>query len=466
MTFETEYEEKKQATLEWLDYKTLFYIQTLTYFPFDGYNQQTATITYPNNKPLIIRAEDSLTGMLLAGFFGFPSRPEAVPNKSMNPTPKLTVRQFFKNLMGGFDWAKTTDTEKKFWQIVLMPVKIGIILPLKLLTFPLKFSLNMVKLVALILAPLFFTFLDNCATNFFIWSLKLTSGFRLPAMVVAGVLKAVSWAFLSAIGTVAGILSIVLSPAMSARNGFYATKQSLENLIDSETAKNVVAGFNAFLNIAIAVTGWAIILPMLMSAVVTLFPALLTAVAVVAQIPLAAAVLLSIKAPVLAFAAGFNTFWGVTWIAGVGTQASALLAAGVALGFFGTLLAIPASLIADNLSDRWATWHKGGPMTSLYKWLVPESNVAKESDILRAEGSKQEKAPLLDRSEGVELIARLNKKYETEADRSERMAQAADVKASKPSTVRTDTAANSNEEGDHDFDLSMQEQHQKNLGCD
>lgn len=335
-------------------------------FPPDGYDAQTG-FSYPNI-PTEVKNDKSELGMYLAAFLGLPSRPEGFLNDEDEVVPHLTLKQFLKGFIGGFDWAENTSSSKKLLQIFPgLLIKFFVILPFKLATWPLKFAVNITKLLeplSFMIAMLFVSGLGAASAILF------ESSQSLP--------KFVAW-IPHTIAYLIWILSYVVS-IIAFATLLFADFVAIFALRPLETMKIVYRYFNSplasiifsLISFMISATLWAIAIPILLSAAIALFPALAGAVTFVAQIPLVASLLASTSGAFLGLSASVGTFfvsWSAYWagVFGITLSSSIISVASAAtIGFFAALIAVPACYIADTLSDRWAAWHEGSLLNALF----------------------------------------------------------------------------------------------------
>lgn len=341
------------------------------FFP-DGYDEVKKKYTYPNI-PTEIKNDTSEFWMYFVAFLGLPSRPKAFLNNQGQIVHQLTGKQFLKNLIGGLDFEEYTRPRKKLLQLIgifPIPIKIGVILAFKLVTFPFKFLLNIVKLLLMVLVPILCAIITDIIVQFaelfefFGDVLPFPIGFILNMIsfvlyivaMIVGLSLAVTSFFLDLIAQIA------LAPLSSTR-AVYNYFSSVSTLIAFIFALHILA---------IAAMIWAIALPFVITGVVALFPSVLGAITVVTHIPLIASILTAYSGTFLGLSASIGTFFVpyITALAGLFgltlSSAGLVSIAGAAtIGFFAALIAVPSCYIADTLSDRWAAWHDRGLIAAL-----------------------------------------------------------------------------------------------------
>ncbi len=353
-------------------------------FPPDGYDSRTG-FTYPNI-PTKINNKTSELGMCIAAFLGFPSRPEGfinIKNDQAYIVPHLTLKQFLKGFIGGFDWAENTCTQKKFLQIFPgLLIKFGIILPFKVATWPLKLAVNISKLLvplARMAVEIISNLIQSVAGLLFLLSVLL------PAFV--GWVPFIAGTLITGINYIAYIvINIAMLCAELVAIFALSPLKTMKGIYHFFDTPIIALTFSA-LSLIISATIWAIAIPILFSAAIALFPGLVGAIAFVTHIPLIATLLAASSGTFIGLSASVGTFfasYSVYWagVFGVTLSSSLISVAGAAtIGFFAALIAVPSCYIADALSDRWAAWHTGsflkvllGPAPPSYPIITTETN--------------------------------------------------------------------------------------------
>jgi hypothetical protein len=360
-------------------------------YEFDGYDVTTNDVVYPDHKKEPLTTNFSDGWLLLFSFLGFPSRPSAVKDEQGNITPQLTGWQFIVNLFGGWKspWSRLTPLQFTSQFIAAFTVKPFVIMPLKLVLIPLKFSVNIIKLVTVFL-PLILRFFIAILTAVLITLtttvLELHKRIHIENAALAILLRGVQYlvvAILSVLAIAVGIAEIAInissrigmaitSPAKSVRFHFSHGSTLKITLFGEQVGKIIaytVGVISALVSIAITAVAWAILLPLAISAVLTFLPVLAPAVLGTltwfAHLPLIATLLGMANGAFAtvgtnAFAAALSSFFApiITPLSAlIGVELSTtVLVAGATLGFCAAPIMAFLSHIADNLSNRWASW--------------------------------------------------------------------------------------------------------------
>ena len=159
-------------------------------YGFDGFDLTRSEITYPDrDKPEPLKGWQFDKWLLVASFFGLPTRPEAFEDGG-KITPKLTFKQLMKNFIGGWtplyhyneQKQRVWDlNEKGIWRLVVaLILKIFVILPLKILAIPIKTLINIVKLFSEFLPMI----LIPCVRM--LVNLALLIAFGIPTLISGG----------------------------------------------------------------------------------------------------------------------------------------------------------------------------------------------------------------------------------------------------------------------------------------
>ena len=401
-------------------------------YGFDGYNFATKKATYArtfsfdeaydaaldsatNQQPV----DNVDTAVLVASFFGAPSRPEAVVNDEDGKiTATLSSDRATLNFFGGFDVVRhrTADpdhptamawTEKDRWELLLSPIKATLLFGLKAVLFLPKLAFNIVKLFTEFLPVVLSTALStagdeiherltNAMNNKETYKKEFTVFGRkivwTPLRGLAGLGFTFLWAPVYLISVASDILKILgrtfTSPEKSARLAFAEVRGALlrsdlfSRILFAGYIANIVGGIAAVLSIAISATLWAIALPLAFGAIASAFPAVLQVGATLAlKFPAITAAIQSVLSFVgtltaTAFAPAFGamtSFFGVS--VSVATLTSTLSSAGITLGLVAIAVGSVLTASADALSNWWARWEsKTGPLTSLCRGIASLSS--------------------------------------------------------------------------------------------
>ena len=363
-------------------------------------------------------------GLVLASFLGLPSRAShldrydaALPSTSAfthskpNYSPSLSLLQIARNFIGGWipirEHGEWKWTEKKRWQVLALPFKIGIILPLKLATLPFKLALNILKLCTELLPALAvdafkmtYEGLHQLARSVYaeerLGHLKI-----LPALLLGLAALAVRL-LVVALNIVKKVGIALTSPEKSAKMAFVYGRKSVLDVMKRESAEDIAFAAGVFLGFVSILTSailWAIFLPVALSALVAYVPAVLQAVTWILHFPVVATSFGAIKGALLSvgtFLGTASTFGGaigsVASLIGLEVASSVVL---LASAF--ALLAVPLcailSRIFDDLSNGWARWNsyikiddKTIPLLNMRPSLTPSlsESARKQADSLAA----------------------------------------------------------------------------------
>jgi hypothetical protein len=369
----------------------------LVTYGFDGYDSTTGEIVYADDTFI---AEDKRyygdeisSWLLFAAFLGLPTRPAAIPDYADNVAPELPKGQLLKNLVGGIDWNEKTSVAKKWIQGLGAPIKLFVIAPLKLVTLPFKFLINVTKLFTeflpwvgaiisfgLLLISIFlsknlyyamltiYNFgLNHRKREWWLFGIgryvlsKIGALISLILLVVVSVLMvliAVSH-LLSRIILVVG--RATTSPEKSLRMA-YANGKALTIAEFGPTAESIISyamgGLVAALSIAVSIFSWAIVFPLLMGAIVSAFPPIMQALTWVLQWPAINASLGFAKGILVAAKPFFSTIFGPT-LKGISSFLGVRITTFGIVGAIMAPVAILITMITDKLSNQWASWHEG-----------------------------------------------------------------------------------------------------------
>ena len=390
----------------------------LATFGVDGYDLTTSKIAYADtdedNEAKAYHGNFPQTGLLIASFFGLPTRPsatdvdEVVDQKntvSASPktgtiipladspfnivvtdeyrsresdhsadtsstksiTPVLTGWQLFWNFIGG--WTSLRDengtwkpkTPKMWLNIFTLPIKLCIIFPLKLVAVVFKFLLNTLKLVTeflpLILTYLSFTLAHWLALN--TEALEKRSDWRKVLAFPLAILSLAAFALHIATRVLFLVGRAFSSPEKSARMAFAYGRE----LKAGKFFPIVLGVLGAFISISITAALWAITLPLAIGAVAHYFPVVLNAVTWMVQLPVVTTTLSALHGALGTAVSFLGTVFSPLLTPLSGLMGLQISAAVVTLGVTVAVLAAPLlailSKVGDKLSDMWALWHVG-----------------------------------------------------------------------------------------------------------
>lgn len=360
----------------------------LLVFGFDGYNPIEKKALATNGQYLPIDPTKVGWGILLLSIIGVPNRPGWI-NKSGRPI--LSANQvLFTNWVGG--WTLTLNT--KTWSLIQfleIPFKFLLVLPFNLVRFPLKFAISIIKfltelvphaiasiLMYISLQPIKFSTLliiskhpwaKYLRKNYFLITLVLILISIIITIPIALVQYASVWAV--------RIGELLTSPAENASKAF-AAGRSLKIDWFGPTVEGWIANFMGALgwvsSFALSTILWTLILPIIISAITTFFPAIIPAIAWFTHLPVITASIawvsqFPVVTTALTNASGLFTTVGsslgvafgpaITPIAGlIGLQISTMaMTAGTTLGMLGIPAVIFGNYIAEGFSSLWIKLH-------------------------------------------------------------------------------------------------------------
>lgn len=339
-------------------------------YGFDGYNpvDKTATTTNGERKPI----QRVGWGLLLLSFIGFPNRPNAIDDFG---APILTPKQLFKNFFGG--WTLSTKNWSPL-EIFELFFKIGLVFPVKLIGVPLKIIINTIKLFTELALPIIEAIIFTIRKNF----IRATEDSNNRLISVPGTFLKIILLLVHRLFEYAAIWPIrvgllLTSPAKSASLAFAAGRSLKISWFGPEAEEwisRVVGALGWFVSFALTALLWTLILPIAISAITTIFPAIIPAIAWVTHLPAVTASIawisqFSVVTATLNLASGLFASVGaalglafgpaITAIAGLfGLQISTLaIVVGTTIGMLGAPVIIFGNMIADHFSELWIIWH-------------------------------------------------------------------------------------------------------------
>lgn len=348
-------------------------------YGFHGLDLPSGEFTYSYDRrvkkagrPVDVKIEGSKLPPLLAFviFLGLPSR---VLNVTAEGQLRFDAKQFWHNLIGGWDRREGTKKDMKFaakknwWNRALIPVK-AVIFAYYLATFPLKLAFNIVKFFGLML-PLVIKTYAGVLTGYLFH--KSSKNFAAAGVLnkfagfIIGVLSLPVFAFHTAVRVISLVSRALFTPETSARLGWgegRAVKNSFFSIL--------FGTIGGLLSVALTTALLIILLPLAINTAVIMFPSLLPLMTALAAQPVIAASLVAIKGgfalAIGSLPAAFTS--AATWLASlVGlTLTSQAVAVGATLAAIATTPLIIGSRIADELSNSWARWQRGG----IINWVV------------------------------------------------------------------------------------------------
>ncbi|MBX9586725.1 MAG: hypothetical protein K2X50_05650 [Gammaproteobacteria bacterium] len=364
----------------------------LRVFGFDGYDPSENKALALNSQYKEIDAANIGWGLLLASLFGLPNRPQSIDKPGR---PFLSASQLLlTNWLGG--WTLTTNI--KTWtvtQLIEIPFKIAFVLPFNILRALVKLPINLIKLVTDVTLQSISTLLLTGVGQSTQWMMTLgnsdqnivVKGVGIALLIIAGIATALAqYAIVWAIR----ISEILTSPVKSASKA-YAAGRSLKVEIFGETAEiaiSYIAGFTGWLvSVALTAILWTLILPIAISAVTTLIPAIVPAIAWLTHLPVITAsiawasqfllvttTIATASSLFMSVGSALGVAFGpaITPIASlIGLQISTMaMVAGTNLGLLGTAVVISGNYLADGFSSLWVKLHYTPMMVKLYQDMM------------------------------------------------------------------------------------------------
>lgn len=368
-------------------------------FGFDGLDSVSGEVIAANGEKRI--AEGYSLIFLLTSFLGLSNRPAGFDRDG---NPILTWSQFFSNMVGG--WTLTAKTWT-WLEILELPFKFFLVLPIKLLRVFLNIPLNSLKLFTESLIGLvngFLTVLIFLPVTL-LEILVNSSLNRLFKLILGIILATISLSLIVVQYTTLWAVRIGLaltSPEKSARYAF-ALGRSLK--IDwfgdsAETVISYVAGIlGVLVSVALTAALWTILLPIFISAITTFIPGIIPAllwvshlswisasIAWASHLPIVMSVITaggSVFAPIGALLGSLlgSLITGLAGLMGVQVTAMTMLV-GTALGFSAAIIGTSGSWIIDQFCIHWISWHMHGQSIDI--GITPDGEdvplLAKEQD--------------------------------------------------------------------------------------
>lgn len=345
-------------------------------YGFDGLDPVSNEVTAANGEKRILKKYSLL--FLLTSFFGLSNRPARF-DKEGNPI--LTWGQFFSNMVGG--WTLTRDTWNRL-EILELPFKFGLVLPIKLLRIFFNIPLNTLKLftegLSILLNGLLavITFIPVELLKY----LYNSNYNRLFKALFGLVMIAISLSFIAVQYAAMWVVRIgiaLTSPAKSVQFAF-ALGRSLKIDWWGENAERRMSYVVGILGVVVSVLFtavlWTLAFPIIVSAVTTFIPGIVPALLWFSHLPwISATMAWASQLPILTtiLAAGSSVFTPVgvllgtlfgpliTTLAGlIGVHVTAMtMLVGTTLGFSLSFVGIAGSLFVEKFSALWIHWHVG-----------------------------------------------------------------------------------------------------------
>jgi len=403
----------------------------LTY-GIQGFDHCNNEIVYADNgdKSRIVKQDlqkkDFSTWMLIASFFGLPTRLRIVKDE----TPELGIVQLLRNFIGGWEPLFMVDpnhpeqkkmnwNEKQIWQwVLLFLIKVPLLIPLNILLVIVKIPLNILKL--------FSEWIPIILTNLLsVWFLNMNAQMRYVAskqhrsiLQKGGKLLFMGiWTGILGIFNYTSRIIMILgraatSPEKSARMAYaagYELKIQGIPLEESEVFSKIFGILGATLSVMLSMAIWTLALPLALGAFTTYlpvyFPQVYQYLSTITQLPIVSqslAILSSTFEPLGTLLIAYTGTALSTMATFVGVQIPTLcLILGSALGAFAALIGTIVNRLVDEFSRAWTGWFGAGngPVTTLMAWyqrqMKPKRQqlIEQENTILQSSHIAVEVAP-------------------------------------------------------------------------
>lgn len=424
-------------------FKQSFKYGLTSLFPFDGYDPITQQIIYHNNKKGPVYTNHAFGWLTLLAFFGLPTRPHAVEAEDGTLNPQLTAKDVIINLFGGWKSpAKNLSRRQAILQwIAVFTVKPFVIFPLNVITGIFKLVQNIIKLAIFVPFKIIDVIISHISYALLTSTYKTaTSSLRLvPKVFATAILGTLSLISLAGIPLLIAnrILKAIINPLHSIRSSFnigrqldtWGVNQNKKNNNAKKTPNRIadIIGYASGAgSLIITIIAWTILLPLIVGAVLTAFPALVPAVIAtlgwIAHVPFIAGAfgvaqgafatlgttalattLSSLFAPIIT---SLSAFFGL--------QISANLLASLAtVGFIAAPAGVALTYAANKFSDWYASWY--GPAEKLASDEIPlvnTSNADSEDDRQNEHDFDTEISPSPDVQQKAEKLLRAKEEAE------------------------------------------------------
>ncbi len=331
-------------------------------FGFDGYVSATTECTLADGSTKRLAEEQDNTTFTLylaiISFMGLPSRPGD------------SWRQYIRNFFGGWDslWPDEmgiTLKGKRFWNLLLLlPIKIALILPLKLITFPFKLALNFLKILTEFLPEVIINFtgkgMGQLISRFGMAS-KLEKKMRSHWYEVYSAYLVLSIALftLGVFHYAARITSLLgtalTSPEKSARNAL-----EYGRAINSPTLGYLLGILGYITSFTLTAFLWSFIFPLLITQAIIILPTLFPGLVSLAQMPIIISILNIAHSLFGLIVAGVTTKLIAVHYTLLSALGITVNATAYTLGLVAALIATPVSIFGGyfthKLSNIWAQW--------------------------------------------------------------------------------------------------------------
>jgi hypothetical protein len=326
------------------------------------------------------------------------------------------------------------------WQIISIPFKFCVILPIKILAVPVKLSINIIKLFTEFLPMVILPFL-----RMILWQLVVLMSFIVVLLadsicnlveisddilisvvcviILIPMIILLSLIFIVLTIPIAGLIialriiqlvgRAITSPEKNAKIAF-AHGRELGGEIGGLKIGNVIGALGALISILITAVAWANVLPLAYGAIISHYPIVLQLLTWVFQLPIVVSFLGAIQSALTTVSVAIIPALSPVVIAlstylGIKVSAIALM--------YGLLVApvvVILSRIGDELSNWWASSHKGGPFTSignividlLQKCTATDATARLQSQSKSVEPSQKARHLCLDKNDAFDSTLR------------------------------------------------------------
>ncbi len=341
-----------------LSFKAILAEAFLAVYGFDGYDPAKHEIATHKEKEKHYDIEELSGLLIIASFLGLPSR---LPPEGGYDLDILTILRGF---IGG--WIPRTRvfdykiwTKKDLWQRWAIPVKFLLILPLKLLTWPFKLFINLIKLVTEFLPKILELSFGVLLLQSLSLSIEASNKKKISQSLGHGLLSAFISLFYLSSFLLNFIGRMLTSPEKSASLMFHYFQSRLEKTVGKSWSTLIGVVF-AGISVIYSIIIWAIVFPLAIGFITTHFPIVLQATAWMMQLPGVGAFLSFMNNVFLTIGSVTASFLNVNVVTlfsqMVGLQVSntvLFLCAGIAS--LVTPVAIILTYLTDSLSNWWAT---------------------------------------------------------------------------------------------------------------
>ena len=378
---------------------------------------QAAYLNTLDSKKRESRAVLASIFMIVITLMGFPSRANTHLDLPFTTLFIMSLKQFGKNLIGGWDSDPNISKEKKIWQWISLPIKIGIILPWKLITYPFKFLINGAKILTEWIPSWVATWIAAALgayrrTRFGSLDFPDSSEWKTDASkallgtFLVGLFKLphlILGTLYFAFRLTALIGRTITSPLKSARMAFRFGRELKVSVFGeskwgeffNRLTSNFIGVLGLLISMSLTTLFWIIMLPGAVVSTIgyfqTYYPWIFQVIAWISQLPpVVAAVTWLTNLPLFTAALGLaNSFIAplgvaltqvfgsatIGFAAFVGVPLSTASAiTGSALALIASFVAPLLTLVGEVLSNLWATWTNGGPVTAILNCFGPKSS--------------------------------------------------------------------------------------------